>query len=236
MGKTTLIEWTNKTWNPWQGCKKISAGCLNCYMYRAKNRYGQDPQLIKRSSKTTFYSPLKWNDPSLIFTCSWSDWFIEEADPWREEAWDIIQRNPHHIFQILTKRPERIAKSLPPNWGLGWDNVWLGVTIENQQNLSRFDYLLDLPSKFRFISAEPLLGPLFLHNTPLLDWVIVGGESGPKYRSLNLDWVREIRNTCTSKEIPFYYKQLGGTKRIDGTWGGRDLDGRTWDQIPNNNS
>lgn len=122
MSKSSFIEWTQATWNPWHGCIKVSEGCRYCYMYRDKTRYGQNPKIISKS-KTTFDDPLKWAEPQLIFTCSWSDWFIDAADDWRDEAWEIIRKSPHHTFQILTKRPERIADHLPSDWGAGWDNV-----------------------------------------------------------------------------------------------------------------
>src|SRR6266498_5551388 len=123
MGETTGIAWTQRTWNPWHGCHKVSAGCKNCYMFREKRQYGQDPDVVVRS-KTTFNAPLKWKDSALVFTCSWSDWFIEEADPWRDEAWDVIRRTPHLTYQILTKRIERASSCLPKDWPL--KNVWLG--------------------------------------------------------------------------------------------------------------
>jgi protein gp37 len=178
------IQWTDSTWNPHHGCKKISEGCKYCYMYRDKEKYGQDATVIQRS-KTKFKDPLTWKDPRLIFTCSWSDFFIEEADGWRPEAWDIIRQTPHHTYQILTKRPERMMKNLPPDWGDGWDNVWLGVTIENQETIARAAILAKVPAKTRFISAEPLLEEVnFLEKVEgrlILDdfhWIILGGESG----------------------------------------------------------
>ena len=111
MAIQSKIQWTNATWNPWHGCKKVSPGCKFCYMYRDKERYNQDPTTVLKS-KTKFNAPLQWNEPKLIFTCSWSDWFIEEADQWRAEAWKIIKNTPHHTYQILTKRPERIKDHL----------------------------------------------------------------------------------------------------------------------------
>lgn len=231
MAATSSIEWTEATWNPWHGCVKVSPGCKNCYMYRDKQRYGQDPKQIARS-KTTFYDPLKWTRPSLVFTCSWSDWFIEDADEWRDEAWSIIRRTPYHTYQILTKRPERISASLPDDWGKGWHNVWLGVSIENQDYIYRKQVLCALPARTRFISAEPLLGPLDLGLMDGIHWVITGGESGPKARPMNLDWARSIRNQCERAGVLFFHKQNGGATRVGGTWGGRLLDGRTWDAIP----
>lgn len=231
MGKTSAIEWTEATWNPWHGCIKVSQGCKNCYMYRDKRRYGQKPMLVVRS-KTTFTNPLRWIEPSLIFTCSWSDWFIEEADEWRDEAWDVIRHTPQHTYQILTKRPERILNSLPSDWGDGWRNVWLGVSIESQKYISRMNLLTEIPAHVRFISAEPLLGPLSLSLVVGIDWVITGGESGPGARPMELEWVRSIREQCLRSGVAFFHKQNGGTKKIAGVWGGRLLDNRTWDAMP----
>ncbi len=140
MGKSTLIEWTNASWNPWRGCHKVSQGCKHCYMFRDQTKYGHDPNVVVRS-KTTFNDPLKWtqhvrNGAQLkVFTCSWSDWFIKEADPWRDEAWSIIRATPNIIYQILTKRAESIHDCLPEDWGNGWPNVWLGVSVENVYNV-----------------------------------------------------------------------------------------------------
>ena len=144
MGENSGIAWTNHTWNPWQGCHKVSAGCENCYMEREKLRYGQDPHVVKRSARQTFNLPLRL-DSGRVFTCSWSDFFIAEADEWRPEAWEIIRRTPHLIYQILTKRPERIAQCLPPDWGDGWKNVWGGVTVEAPDYYHRIEELLLLP-------------------------------------------------------------------------------------------
>ena len=188
MGKT-LIAWTDYSWNPWRGCHKVSQGCKNCYMFREQKRYGNDPNIVVRSI-TTFKDPLKWKDPAMVFTCSWSDWFIEEADPWRDEAWEIIRQTPHLTYQILTKRPENIRSRLPDDWGDGWDNVWLGVSIEDKDNYARGLNLADIPAKIRFISAEPLLGQLdllWLVSTGLIHWLIVGGESGPNYRMMEMN-------------------------------------------------
>ena len=231
MAKISSIEWTQGTWNPWHGCIKVSTGCKNCYMYRGKLRYGQNPKTVMRS-KTTFNDPLRWTESRIIFACSWSDWFIEEADKWRLEAWNIIKETPHHIYQILTKRPERIKSHLPSDWGDGWRNVWLGVSIETQEYIFRKNIICEIPAYKRFISAEPLLGPLNLGDLSKIHWVITGGESGPRARSMNLNWVRSIRDQCRSKGVAFFHKQNGGTRKISGTWGGRFLDGRTWDQIP----
>lgn len=160
MGKQTAIEWTDATWNPWRGCKKVSPGCKNCYMYREQKRYGKNPMEIVRAAHATFTAPLKWKEPKRVFTCSWSDFFIEEADEWREEAWSIIRQTPHLTYQVLTKRPDLIKDRLPQDWGEGYPNVWLGVSVENQDYMGRAMKLADLPAKVRFISYEPALGPL----------------------------------------------------------------------------
>lgn len=235
MATKSSIEWTESTWNPWHGCLKVSPGCKNCYMYRDKSRYGQDPRYVVRS-KTTFYEPLKWIEPRTIFTCSWSDWFIEDADAWRYDAWEIIRQTPQHTYQILTKRPERIAQCLPKDWAGGYDNVWLGVSIEDQQYIWRKEILLGIPSRIRFISAEPLLGPIKFDSLDGIAWIITGGESGPKARPLSLDWVRSIRDQCRASHVAFFHKQNGGQYRSEGSWGGRLLDGRTWDELPRLNS
>lgn len=160
MAEQSQISWTESTWNPWHGCIKISPGCKNCYMYRDKERYGQDPRKIVRS-KTTFNDPLKWKEPRMVFTCSWSDFFIQEADEWRGAAWDIIRNTPQHTYQILTKRPERIADHLPSDWGNGYSNVWLGVSCENQETADeRIPILLNTPAAVHWVSAEPLLSPI----------------------------------------------------------------------------
>lgn len=213
MGKVTGIEWTQHTWNPWQGCTKVSPGCAHCYMFRDKHRYGQDPETVVRSRPATFNKPLSWKDPALVFTCSWSDWFHEAADAWRADAWDIVRRTPHLTYQILTKRPDRIAAHLPPDWGDGWPNVWLGTSVENARWTHRVQQLVNVPARVRFLSCEPLLGNVSLAADwmPHLHWVIVGGESGPKARPMDLDWARWLRDQCRVAGIPFFLKQLGGT-------------------------
>lgn len=231
MSNYTKIEWTDSTWNPWQGCRKISAGCKNCYMYRGKHRFGKDPKVVIKS-KTTFSDPLKWKKSRNIFTCSWSDFFIEDADAWRQEAWNIIEQSPQHVFQILTKRPERIMENLPKNWGNGWDNVWLGVSIESQEYIYRKKELLAIPSRLHFLSLEPLLGEINLGNLNDIEWIICGGESGPNFRPLKFEWIRKIRDIAKENKIPFFFKQIGGNRKIDNAWGGRIIDGQLWDQIP----
>lgn len=158
MGDVTQIEWAGSSWNPWYGCTKISPGCDHCYMFRDMRKYGRDPETVTRS-KTKFREPLKWKAPRRVFTCSWSDWFHEAADEWRPEAWEIIRATPHLTYLILTKRPGRIAAHLP--WTTEpWPNVWLGVTVELDRFAWRAKVLSEIPAAVRFISAEPLLGPL----------------------------------------------------------------------------
>ena len=205
MGKDTKIQWTDATWNCWHGCKKVSPGCKYCYMFRDKERFKQDPTEVIRSAGN-FNAPLKWKEPKLIFTCSWSDFFIEEADEWREEAWEIIRNTPHHTYQILTKRPERIAQCLPDDWGVGYKNVWLGVSIENQLEMpQRLMELAAIKAKVRFLSIEPMIGSVTFNYSSIardlftkrIDWVIVGGESGNdsglfRYRLCNPLWIKNL--------------------------------------------
>lgn len=188
MAKDSGITWTDNTWwNPWQGCHKVSPGCVNCYMFREKNRYGQDPATVIRSKPATFNSPLKWKEPAKVFVCSWSDFFIEEADPWRDEAWEIIRNTPHLTYQILTKRPENIAGRLPEGWPFA--NVWLGVTAENQEQADRrIPILLSTPASLRFVSVEPMVGRIDLtdisdgvacHDVPREFWGDLDNNDSP---------------------------------------------------------
>lgn len=248
MGQRSAIEWTDATWNPWHGCTKVSPGCKHCYMYREKRQYGQDPNVIVRS-KTTFTAPLKWGAPRRIFTCSWSDFFHEAADPWRADTWEIIERTPQHTYLILSKRPERIRENLPwaarvhgsYGWLEPWRNVWLGVSVENQDYGGRIDQLLGVPAMVHFLSLEPLLGPIDLspwlrkplvHGRPIdVEWVIVGGESGPNARRMELGWAASLLEQCRAAGVPFFLKQLGGWP--DKRGGDKALlQGRLWREIP----
>lgn len=219
MGEQSGIQWTQATWNPWHGCVKVSPGCKYCYMYRDKEKYGQNPMEVVRS-KTTFKNPLKWKEPKLIFTCSWSDWFIDLADEWRPEAWEIIKATPQHTYQILTKRPERIVTHLPPDWGDGYPNVWLGVSIESQAQIERLDVLEALRAKVKFISFEPLIGPITDEFRGDVDWIIIGGESGNdtgkyRYRPCEIEWIKTLINGYRYDDMVFerrakiFVKQLG---------------------------
>lgn len=224
--KYSNVEWTNHTWNIARGCTKVDADCKYCYMYRdsmGSKRY--NPLQVVRT-KGVFDMPLRLDIPSKIFTSSLTDFFHEEIDSYRHEAWDIIRKCPQHTFQILTKRPERVVKCLPADWGEGWDNVWLGTSIGSQQSSERMKTLSIVPAKVLFLSIEPLYGPVVLrdvmidvmglnfHVLPAYDWVIVGGESGNlkgiyRYRPCELEWIENIVKECRLNTIPVFVKQMG---------------------------
>lgn len=232
--KDSSIQWTDATWNIAVGCTKVDEDCKYCYMYRdSLNETRYDPKQIRRT-KTVFDMPLHyketnskvWVGQPLIFTCSLTDFFHEEIDSYRHEAWDIIRRCPHLIFQILTKRPERITQCLPPDWDEGWHNVWLGTSIGSQKSIQRMEILSQVMAQRKFLSLEPLHGPVDLieayyyafgekfHVLPAFDWVIVGGESGNengkyKYRPCELSWIENIVQTCKNNFIPVFVKQMG---------------------------
>ena len=220
MGDTTAIGWTEKTWNPWHGCTKISPGCKFCYMYRDKARYGQDPTRIVRS-KSTFIAPLSWHDPAMVFTCSWSDFFIAEADEWREGAWAVIRETPHLTYQILTKRPERIEKNLPVDWHQRdrWRHVWLGVLIESADYVWRLRHLLSVPAALHFASFEPLLADVgniaeYLPHSKTpgackrrkLGWAIIGGELGAERREMDMEAFEKLVEQLRGF-VPIFVKQ-----------------------------
>jgi protein gp37 len=185
-------------------------------MFRDLARYGKDPNKISRTAKNTFEAALKWVNSMRIFTCSWSDFFIAEADEWRKDAWDIIRVTKQHNWLILTKRVERILKCLPEDWGQGWDNVWLGITVENQECADeRIPLFLEISAKIKFLSIEPLLGSVdvskYLHG---IQWVIIGGESGNNtgkhlYRPCELEWIESIIKQCKKAGVAVFVKQLG---------------------------
>jgi protein gp37 len=226
MGKGTSIEWADSTWNPWYGCVKVSPGCQHCYMYQWAERAGKNPRQVTRS-KTRFREPLQWSDGQSIFTCSLSDFFIDQADPWRPEAWEIIRQTPQHTYLILTKRPERIREHLPAGWP--FPHVWLGVSIESPAYLWRADVLQTVPAAGRFLSCEPLLADLGRLDLSGIGCVIVGGESGPTHRPIVPAWVQSIRDQCVGADVSFFFKQWGGRTAKAG---GQVLDGRTWDETP----
>lgn len=240
MASNSKIQWTDSTWNPWRGCHKVSEGCKNCYMYRGMQRTCYDPKTPTRA-KSVFYDPKKKkkNYGPKVFVCSWSDFFIKEADAptWRNEAWEMIKLRQDLQFIILTKRPERILECLPEDWGkTGYSNVWLGVSVENNKRLYRIDILRQIPAAVKFVSFEPLL-EVVDPDLSGIDWVITGGESHRNKkdcRYADLDWFRLIRDKCINEGIPYFHKQNGGYKKdkIDNAYGGRSLDGRLWEQYP----
>jgi protein gp37 len=204
------VSWSDQTWNPFYGCLKVSKGCQFCYMYRdLGGRYGGNPSVVTRS-KTTFGAPLTWKAPQLVFTCSWSDFFIEQADEWRLDAWEVIRRRPQHTYLILTKRPERIADHLPQGWPWPW--VWLGVSVETPAYLWRADQLRAIPAAHRFVSLEPLLADLGTINLDGISWVIVGGESGPQHRPMAIAWVESIVDQCARAQVPAFVKQASALR------------------------
>ena len=234
MGESTGISWADSTWNPWQGCSKVSPGCKNCYMFRDMGRFGRDPSVVRRSSTATFRKPYSWSRPSRVFACSWSDFFHPGADEWRDDAWDVIRTTPHHTYMLLTKRPELVRERLPATWGdNGWSHVWLGVSIESQEYLHRAVTLSQIPAAKRFISAEPLLGELDLTSVlSQFGWVITGGESGPRTRYCDPMHFLDIRDQCEVYGVPFFHKQNGGTRWSEGARGGRRLDGDIYNAVP----
>ena len=176
-------------------------------MYTAMQRYGKDPAHVRRS-KATFADPLSWQEGRRIFTCSWSDFFIAEADAWRPEAWDIIRATPQHTYMILTKRPSRIRRCLPADWGEGWPHVWLGVSGGDPSWLTRrLPLLRRIPAVVRFLSIEPLLAPIETLDLSGIGWVIVGGESGPRRRPMLHRWVWPLRDACAAADVAFFFKQ-----------------------------
>lgn len=219
MGSRTAIEWTDASWNWAQGCTKVDGDCRFCYMYRDKERYGQDPTTVVRSKPATFdgiLNPKKYPPGSLVFTNSWSDWWHEDCDPWRDEAFDRVGRRRDITFQVLTKRPERIAGTLPPSWGAeGWPNVWLGTSVGNPRGADRARALADVPAVVRFLSIEPLWAPGVADairdvvESGRIDWIILGGESGPKARPMHPTWAREIRDLALGAGVALLFKQQG---------------------------
>jgi protein gp37 len=219
MGSKTGIAWTDATWNPWYGCTHVSPGCDN--MYAEQRRYGNNPEIVKRARPATFNAPLKWK-AGRVFTCSWSDFFISDADEWRDEAWDIIRRTPHLTYQVLTKRPVLIKSRLPKDWGDGWPNVWLGVSVENSEQLKRLDGLKDIPNVMPWVSAEPLLEDISRELiTGRYDWVrwwVWGGESGPDARTYDIDWPRN--GMLALPKATHFHKQAGSKMSLVDRKGG----------------
>jgi protein gp37 len=259
VGKTK-IEWTEYSWNPVTGCTPASEGCQNCYAKRMatrlKGRYGypEDEPFKVTLHPEKLKEPLKWKKPRRVFVCSMGDLFHEQVpDEYIAKVWEVMNNASQHTFLVLTKRPQRMKDFLAR---LGWyihdrdgypmeavldeggkytlKNVWLGVTAENQQRADeRIPILLQIPAAVRFVSIEPMLGPVVIpEEWP--DWVICGGETGPGARPIHPDWVRSLRDQCQVAGTPFFFKSWGewAEHKVGRKKAGRLLDGRTWDEIP----
>jgi protein gp37 len=234
MADNSSIEWTEATWNPVTGCTKISPGCLHCYAERmAKRLKGMgnasyangfeltlQPQMLKR--------PLEWKSPKRIFVNSMSDLFHKDVPTeYIEQVFSVMREAHWHQFQVLTKRSARLERLSPT---LEWpSNVWMGVSVESKEYTFRIDHLRRTSAAVKFLSLEPLLGPLEALNLSRIDWAIVGGESGPGARPCLREWVVNIRKQCKAARVPFFFKQWGGFNKKKT---GRQLDGRTWDEFP----
>lgn len=234
MAGNSSIEWTEATWNPVTGCSKISPGCRHCYAERMANRLalmGQ-PRYANRFRVTLQHDlidlPLKWKKPRVVFVNSMSDLFHPEVpDSFIKSCFATMAEAGHHTFQVLTKRPER-ALSLAHE--LCWPpNVWMGTSVENAAYTWRAQTLARIPAAIRFLSVEPLLGPVPRLPLSKIDWVIVGGESGPGARPMDIKWVRCIRDRCIARDVAFFFKQWGGVNKKST---GRVLDGKHWDDMP----
>jgi protein gp37 len=230
----SAIEWTEATWNPVTGCSQISPGCAHCYAKTFAERWRGVPGhpyeqgFDLRLWPDRLEQPLRWRRPRVIFTNSMSDLF-HEAIPldYIAQVFEVMERAEQHTFQVLTKRHERLAELADD---LPWPaNVWMGVSIENRRFVHRADYLREVPAAVRFISAEPLLGPLEGLDLTDIHWLIAGGESGRRHRPVREEWITELRDRCGQENVAFFFKQWGGHRPKSK---GRLLDGRTWDEMP----
>lgn len=248
MAQTSQIEWTDVTWNPVAGCTVASAGCTNCYAMRmaarleamgmekyqaltrkSGNRYVWTGRIIE--DEKALAAPLRWRKPRKVFVNSMSDLFHEGVDvAFIRQVWSVMQATPQHTYQILTKRADRMRKVLAhPSIGV-LENVWIGVSVEDQRVVDRIDELRATPAHVRFISFEPLIGSVADVDLTGIDWAIVGGESGPRARPMQTEWVAEIEDACREANTAFFFKQWGGrNKKVTG----RTLNGRTYDEMPN---
>ena len=234
MAQISSIEWTEGTWNPVTGCTKISPGCKQCYAERMATRLaGINQPRYRNGFEVTLqpdlvHLPLRWRQPRTIFVNSMSDLFHEEIpESFIAEVFQTMLNAHWHTFQILTKRADRLAElrsRLP--WPI---NVWMGVSVESPRYLDRVERLRQVPAAVRFLSVEPLLARIASLPLTGIDWVIVGGESGPGARTMETDWVREIRDRSVENRVPFFFKQWGGVRKGRN---GRLLDGRMWDEMP----
>jgi protein gp37 len=247
----TKIEWADATWNPITGCSKISEGCEHCYAERMVKRF---PKIYSNGFKPTFHEkrlsdPLRWRKPRRVFVCSMGDLFHEDVPiEWVYRVFNVMKWCPQHTFLLLTKRPER-AKALTEAMmhfyyseeedplTTYFSHVWLGVTIESSEHTHRAVTLLQTNFAHRFVSLEPLLSSINIDpyvcnlsvDRGFIEWVIVGGETGPKAREMKPEWVSDIRDTCIEHEVPFFFKKWGGVRRSENE---RLLDGREWNEFP----
>jgi len=230
----TPIEWTEATWNPVTGCDKVSPGCAHCYAETFAERFrGVPGHPYEQGFDLKLWpdrleAPLRWRRPRTIFVNSMSDLFHPGIpDDYLQRVFEVMEAAHWHVFQILTKRHERLAELAPD---LPWpSNLWMGVSIENRRYVQRADYLRKVPAAVRFISAEPLLGSLETLHLEGIDWLIAGGESGPHHRPVRVDWLRQLRDMCAQSGVAFFFKQWGGRyPKV----GGRLLDDKVWSEKP----
>jgi len=234
---TSSIEWTQMTWNPTTGCTKISAGCKNCYAEKMTRRLiAMGQKKYKAGFNTivthpnTLMIPYKWKSNKMIFVDSMSDLFHKDVPiSFIKQVFRVMNENPQHIFQVLTKRAKRLFDL---HEKLEWtDNIWMGVTIENNDVLDRVDYLRKTNAKVKFLSLEPLLSEINIINLKKIDWVIVGGESGFSARPIEIEWVKSIKKQCKQNKVPFFFKQWGGKNKKNA---GRLLEGKLYSEMPIN--
>ena len=234
MAISSSIEWTESTWNPLTGCTKVSSGCKHCYAERMAIRLqAMGNPNYENGFKLSMHEhvlelPLRWSKPQTIFVNSMSDLFHEEvSEEFIMRVFAVMQHAHWHRFQILTKRSEKLKRLSPK---LPWKpNIWMGVSVENQDYSYRIDCLRETGAAVKFLSLEPLLGPIPNMNLKGIGWVIAGGESGPGARSMEKSWVIDIRNQCQRAKVPFFFKQWGGTNKKKA---GRELEGQTWNEVP----
>lgn len=242
MSDKSAIEWTDATWNPVTGCSKVSPGCAHCYAERLSTRFQKTtkPWTLANAAENVvlhedrLLAPMSWRQPRMVFVNSMSDLFHELVpDGFIDQVFVTMSLARRHTFQILTKRPELMRRWFEGP-GAGWaadplPNVWLGTSIENDRWVDRADELRATPAAIRFISAEPLLGPLPSLDLTDIHWLIVGGESGPVHRPIEVEWVTDLRDAAAAADVAFFFKQWGG--RVSKS-GGRTLQGRTYDEFP----
>jgi protein gp37 len=238
MADKSAIEWTDATWNPVTGCTKISPGCDNCYAERFAERFRGTPghpfepgfDLTLRPERLK--QPLSWRTPKMIFVNSMSDLFHKDIPgEFKDHVFDVMEEADWHVFQVLTKRSSLMRDYLRRRYGAqrGPHHMWFGVSVEDGTKQSRIRHLRETPAGMRFLSVEPLIGPVGTVDLTGIDWVIVGGESGPRARPMDPDWARQVRDQCLAIGIPFFFKQWGGLRPKSG---GRLLDGREWSEFP----